>query len=186
MSIRLYWFYLIHKGKKKIEVRKNKPKDKNFNGIVWLYISKTNWKKDLAKIPFKERAFYESLVGKVVAKFKLNEVCSVECVQHSYYCDESWYQLFTTRKDLVIQDTMLDEADLECYLDGDDGYGWVVDDLEIFDKPKELNEFKTKLHIKGGCKNCPQNTGFSMPYCKTCDFLLPLTRAPQSWCYIEI
>lgn len=37
-------------------------------------------------------------------------------------------------------------------------YGWHISDLVIYDKPKELNEF----------------------YCRK-----PLTRPPQSWCYVE-
>lgn len=120
-----------------------------------------------------------SLNGKVVARFNATaeEICYLDTLD-----------VFATLKlgKSLMKRSCLTVDEMKTYLNGRNGTAIHINDLEIFDRPKELNDFKTKLHIKGGCKNCPQYTGFSMPYCKTCDFLLPLTRAPQSYCFIEI
>ena len=58
-------------------------------------------------------------------------------------------------------------------------YGLHIGDLKIYDKPKELNEFR-KL-----CK-------INLPMCDRCEYYSTwngrcenITRAPQSWCYVE-
>ena len=56
------------------------------------------------------------------------------------------------------------------------GYAWRISNLEIFDIPKELSEFYTKQKIFIGMNN----NGFDS-YLK-----VPLTKAPQSWGYIEV
>ena len=57
------------------------------------------------------------------------------------------------------------------------GYAIHISDLEIFDKPKELSEFK---HYK-------KFVSYDYTYTKKyVDWeLRPLTKAPQSWQYIE-
>lgn len=62
-------------------------------------------------------------------------------------------------------------------------YAWHISKLKIYDKPKELSEFYKECTEKvEKCKHCKQmdktpNIG--------CDGLKPLTRPPQSWCYVE-
>ena len=56
---------------------------------------------------------------------------------------------------------------------GKTGYAWHIDNLEIFDKPKEISEFwnkRKRMFVNG-----------KMLY----DHKFHLTRAPQSWCYVE-
>lgn len=48
--------------------------------------------------------------------------------------------------------------------------------LEIFDKPKELSEFK-KCELLWNCE--PHD-------CDCCRHSLPLTKAPQSYMYVEV
>lgn len=57
--------------------------------------------------------------------------------------------------------------------------GWHISDLKIYDRPKELSEFR-KL-----CK-------INLPMCDRCEYYSTwngrcenITRAPQSWCYVE-
>lgn len=57
-----------------------------------------------------------------------------------------------------------------------------INDLKIFDKPKELKEFKT-IH-KRFCEHCPTYTCMAKFHRKWC--YKPLTRAPQSYCYVEV
>ena len=61
------------------------------------------------------------------------------------------------------------------------GYAWHISDLVIYDKPKELGEFK-KINrecwysdLGLGKRDCPEckNTGCF------------IQRPPQSWCYVE-
>ena len=90
-------------------------------------------------------------------------------------------------------------------------YGWHITDLKIYDKPKELNEITSALSLKDiRCKHIEKRykTYNGKPYIKctlqncVCEFRrlgtqtdcdgyerlkepTPLTRAPQSWCYVE-
>lgn len=163
----------ILNGIKTLEIRKKFPKDY----VGWVYIYNTKTTKDgvlkLAYIgnklefilSYDKTSKYQ---GKVVARFWCDKV------DEFYDFDDD-----LCKQACVARGKMLD------YLGNKNGYAIHITKLEIFNKPKDISEFKSKLHIKGGCKNCPQNTGFSMPYCATCDFLLPLNRAPESYCYVE-
>lgn len=58
-------------------------------------------------------------------------------------------------------------------------YAWHISDLKIYDKPKELSEFR---------KPCKIN----LPMCDRCEYYSTwngrcknITRAPQGWCYVE-
>ena len=57
---------------------------------------------------------------------------------------------------------------LEKYLDGGVGYGWHISDLKIYDTPRELREFTGLRQTKFGAEPGP------------------ITRPPQSWCYVEV
>lgn len=52
-----------------------------------------------------------------------------------------------------------------------DFYGWYITAPKLFDKPKELGEFR-KVCLNGKCSDCIYEE------CK-------ITRPPQSWCYVE-
>lgn len=66
-------------------------------------------------------------------------------------------------------------------------YFWHISDLKIYDKPKELSEFKvecpTKNQINGDCNFC-KYMKFSY-YGKHPKCNAYLKRPPQSWCYVE-
>ena len=57
------------------------------------------------------------------------------------------------------------------------GYAWHISNLVIFDKPKELSEFYLY------CKD--EKCEYRNNHCSIC-YRTPLTKAPQSWCYVEI
>lgn len=83
-------------------------------------------------------------------------------------------------------------------------FAWHIDDLKIYDELKELGEFKTTPYCFNG-KNIEfkENAfGEFVPqyhdnsFCKVCKYydgdwgdcnkgFKPLTRPPQSWCYVE-
>lgn len=79
------------------------------------------------------------------------------------------------------------------YAKGKRVYGWRIADLKIYDKPKELSEFKAfcKNYYDGkGCDDCKYFIdGRSYEYDESdcgCSGRKPLERPPQSWCYVEV
>lgn len=150
----------------------------------------------------------ENLNGKVVAKFTLNKAEKISCCAVPYkkannlgyegFIDNGVYQLenddgLVFERDNIGIETMLKNDDFEKmqlkprdiynYLGGyGKFYSWHIDNLEIFDKPKELSEFKQVKYepiphtwIKG-----MKVTKKEIPVWK------PITKAPQSWCYVEV
>lgn len=55
-------------------------------------------------------------------------------------------------------------------------YAWKIDDLVVFDKPKELSEFSPS------CENYKKCPAIGCAYCDR----NYLTKAPQNWCYVEV
>lgn len=70
-------------------------------------------------------------------------------------------------------------------------YGWHISDLVIYDKPKELSEFATFCNKNvNRCANCEHylfDNDDLNGYRRWCGVYRrkPLTRPPQSWCYVE-
>ena len=77
----------------------------------------------------------------------------------------------------TILDTAIDREDINIYAKDKTLYGLHISDLKIYDKPKELSEFKT------GCKGCKEGDIY---HCKFyCYGERPLSRPPSSWQYVE-
>ena len=70
-------------------------------------------------------------------------------------------------------------------------YGWHISDLVIYDKPKELSEFRTiceglKPYQCDECEYSYSENTESGSYSECCcNNLKPLKRPPQSWRYVE-
>ncbi len=67
-------------------------------------------------------------------------------------------------------------------------YGWHISDLVIYDKPKELSEFYKRCY--SGCETCKfeswdYDLGGGKDIICTVSNKKPITRPPQSWCYVE-
>lgn len=58
-------------------------------------------------------------------------------------------------------------------------YGWHISNLKIYDKPKELSEFKRPCNKSHDCCVCDR---YDYMGHKCFD---EITRPPQSWCYVE-
>ncbi|MGN0961305.1 MAG: hypothetical protein ACI4PF_03810 [Christensenellales bacterium] len=158
-SIKLWWAYQIYLGNKKLEIRKTKLQ---YPASVDLYITKNSYK-DLDKIPEKDRKMCKSWINKVPLKFTLNKVDRIECdsEQHKKYC----------------KDSCLSQDDFIEYCNGQDLFAWHISNLKIYDKPKELSEFKFPNKPIYYEDNKKAIYGYSVG-CK-------LTRPPQSWGYVE-
>lgn len=176
---------------KKIEVRKTKPNVPTpFKVYIYCTKGEKLWKKGNSVFLDKRynrllQTFDYMLNGKVIGE---------------YVCDS-----ITT--DFLISDTCISVEDLEKYSGNKAIYGWHISNLVIYDKPKELSEFRiivkeylTKCPFRSRVYNNPNFTnGALLPgayicfadtepdYCRgQCDDAAkPLTRPPQSWCYVE-
>ena len=168
MSIRPQWVVKILNGEKTIEVRKHFPSD--YVGWVYIYCTKgkTTFEKTLAR--------YHD--GKVVARFWCDKV--EEIIYSEEDCE--WKTKSLCFEELLNKSLTHDYL-LE-YLGDNGGYAIHITKLEIFDKPKEISEF-----YKVGYGECVEPQGSLREqvienYNNALKY--QLTRAPQSWCYIEV
>lgn len=152
ISIKPKWCELIASGKKTIEVRKTRPKlETPFK--VYIYCTQGT----LADLGTIGQSMYEKRM-KVIGEFVCDEIFTL----WSGYAGENGDDCLT-----------FDER--ECYLgfneDGSNrmGYGWHISDLVIYDKPRELSEFKCAEYQYGRI-HLPAR---------------PISRVPQSWMYVE-
>ena len=163
ISIRPKWVTKILNGRKTIEVRKTAPKCEL---PCEVYIYCTKGKETVAINPYggysliPNKYHNEYFSGKVVAKFTLKKVDEIEN-------DKLW-----EIDKGFLEKTYLSFGELACYLNSNKGYAWHIDNLEILDKPKELNEFKR-------CIGYFDLGGF------TKKIYHAVEKAPQSWFYLE-
>ena len=180
LSIRLYYFYLTYKGLKTEEIRKKFPL--NFKGKIYEYVSKTNWKQDLMKIPGKEREFFKQFVGKVGLCFYCDKVEDIDCT--GFYEDLSFdkgreiesYNTDALTEEELLDKTCLTEEELFDYIGGGSGYAIHISQLEIFDRPKELWEFD----------KCVLTEDLSHDNIIFIHQRYKITKAPQNFCYVEV
>lgn len=176
MSIRPEWVVKILNGEKTIEIRKKFPKD--YVGWVYIYCTKNSFlfQTRNGKWVSKGDHFYESYnpihyEGKVVARFWVDKVGNF-----SKEIFGTYEEPFTYDQDDLLKKSCLTEKELDIYLQGKNGKAIHITKLEIFDKPKEIKEFgRVVLELRffnGG--------GYYE------EEKYPLTRAPQSYCFIEI
>jgi predicted transcriptional regulator len=180
ISIQPKWCELIASGKKTVEVRKTKPKlETPFK--VYIYETKALYK------PNGCRCFYEGK-GKVIGEFVCDKVYDLKLLPKEYYGKPAG-----TYEQFICENSCLSFDDIKAYGNGKSLYGWHISDLVIYDKPKELSEFKRFCDGVGGkigCRGCPyyyvENNESSGRYeACCCDNLRPITRAFQSWGYVE-
>ena len=195
ISIQPYWVFLIIAKtmgwvidkQKTIEVRKNFPKAEDWDKLVEIYCSKD--RKSFNRIPKEYQPLMQKFLCKVVGRWVCDKIYDIKP-----YFD---------RPDLLTQYECgwkhgkefdcLSFSEMNSYLLEDNGYGWHISDLKIYDKPKELSEFySAKCDMP--CEN--KKRGFNMDFCMAyengshfCKELIcekkRLSRPPQSWCYIE-
>ena len=183
ISIKPRFVAKILNRKKTIEIRKTMPKC-DLPIDVYIYCTKDN-SDGYLYYSFGKTIFHDKYVlikeydkrciignGKVVAKFTLNKVELIRPIALGSFLKTS-----TLENKEIIDKSCLTENEIRKYLTTMYGYAWHIDDLVIFDKPKELNEFSIrclKADVKfNGVK------GKMLAYKQ-------LTKAPQSWQFIEV
>lgn len=165
------WVEKIVKGEKIIEVRKTRPKlETPFK--CYIYCTKDKllhfWKNTKYSYvdDHSHNLFDKSLNGKVIGEFVCKGIIDhINPIMQKLSC-LSFDELIAyqgKRKTL---------------------YGWHINDLKIYDTPKELSEFK-----KAGFKT--EDRWLMDLYPNThCHYeawakKFEITRPPQSWCYVE-
>ena len=179
ISIQPKWCAKIESGAKTIEVRKTRPKiETPFKCYIYESKGKTKYWSQPMPIPYREGG------GKVIGEFVCDNIEIVNASCSDYGIDLFYYDCKTKG--------CLNERDVEKYFNipknkdlrvmKGNGYAWNISELKIYDKPKELGEFKKPCAADENCYLC-EKSGF------TPDMLLDcfnfLTRPPQSWCYVE-
>ena len=170
ISIQPKWVEKIANGEKTIEVRKTRPK---IETPFKCYIYCTKAKEDRYILERHENGFATRLDGKVIGDFICDKVYLIKNQGSSFsVADEE--QSVTNE---IARQSCLDYYDMVSYLGNKNGYGWHISDLKIYDKPKELSEFKI------GCKGCNERDTY---HCKFyCYGERPITRPPQSWMFVN-
>ena len=162
ISIQPKWCELIASGKKTVEVRKTKPKiETPFK--CYIYCTKSG--KNLIKGDISTTINFIAVNGgKVIGEFVCKGFTYIEA---GYDTNENKH-LYNTA--FIEHQMCIPDNELFDYLyksrENSGGWGWHISDLVIYDKPKELREFN----------HCGVNYHFNPP----------ITRPPQSWCYVEV
>ena len=167
ISIQPQWAEKIAKGEKTIEVRKTAPQEVPFKCYIYETQGRTEtpWVDEDGHFIYKGR-------GQVIGEFICNNASELDYV---YYWNNG-YEF----------ETCLTYRQVADYGKGKTLYGWHISDLKIYDRPRELSDFYRECK-----KPCKPNKGKIL--CITtkslkmngCNGKIPLTRAPQSWQYIE-
>lgn len=176
ISIKPEWVKEILNGKKTIEIRKTAPKC-DLPIEVYIYCTKGG-RMELEEVldgQYSLCAYHpesykpKDIRGKVVAKFTLREV--TQYINGNNVTKDSGYMFGDAEREGVYEKACLSYEAAEKYCPDESFYAWHISDLVIFDKPKELSEFKTyKTYNLGDLHNCH----------------LSLTKAPQSFMFIEV
>ena len=211
ISIKPQYVADILNGKKTLEIRKTCPEIfkrlKPYEGAsfdVYIYATKKYdeclWYKKDSKCYVLNygKPTNDYLNGKVVAKFTLNKVEEIK-LPYTYFGTNKWVggehertlQTETLDEKDILKLSCLTEEEIYKYLDfkhspNNVGYAWHIDNLVVFDKPKELKEF-----YKVGCEEYFEKHVFVdhpnfRPIYESELKQFQLTRAPQSWCYVEV
>lgn len=162
ISIQPKWCELIASGKKTVEVRKTKPKlETPFK--VYIYCTKPFYRKG-------DGCFQGKYCGKVIGEFVCDEI---ECFTTDYRANKEQTERISKLSCVSWLGMAEYEINSHCL------YGWHISNLVIYDKPRELSEFKKHN------RTCYyDHLGLATPKCKDCKDC-QVTKPPQSWCYVE-
>ena len=200
ISIQPQWCEKIFNGEKTIEVRKTAPKIE-MPFTVYVYQTKIKGKKGDSFMVVD--ALNENLgCGKVIGSF----VCdSVEEYEGEFWDDDTYERIqepwepsdfaeygeyeydtigengeFYGKGIELSKQSCLSWNELRKYVGQGlkDFYGWHIIEPKLFDKPRDLGEFKHKIKVPWAWQENGKAIGYFYKW-------QPITRAPQSWVYCE-
>lgn len=173
-SLKPYYYYLIAEEKKKIEVRKSALK--NLPQDIAFYMSKDE--KSFAKIPKEFQEKYRKYFGKIGMRVICDEVDKWKYLPDCYSEDKDEKMYYISSADGAAACLTYDE--IENYGESKTLYGWHISDLKIYDKPRELSEFRISCNRKNLCYSCNRFTGKPWDICNS-----TITRPPQSYMRVK-
>lgn len=179
ISIRPKWVEKIANGEKTIEIRKNRPKLATpFKCYIYcsaggdkLWVRDAAWRERWMNGPIaflvnaKDCGEMNLGNGRIIGEFTCDRIYELAPLNHAP--DDVEKQACLTREEIVN------------YLKGT-GYGWHISDLLIYDRPRELSEFR---RATDPCDSCHAEYTWECTDCKKLGG--DIKRAPQSWCYVE-
>lgn len=191
ISIRPKWCELIANGKKTIEVRKSRPKIATpFKCYIYCtkdrHLTFCRGKRYCYADDHTHNAFDITCNGTIIGEFVCDSIDT--------YDDDTIFSFrhedYARWNDFDLDRACIHPEDFQNYSDGEWLYGWHIADLKIYDKPRELGEFwfPPELYCeKELCGGCPfdQIADVNGEYSYDCEWRRPLSRAPQSWRYVE-
>ena len=196
-SIKPYWLYLILIGKKTVEIGKTFPKSEDWSKTVFLYCSKDMRSFNL--IPPKDRVWMLEYLGKVACKFVCGRIDTIgkRGINNNFdYCYQSLNVFGNDDIEVeitAIQKSCIPKVDLNAY--GATSmrlFAWHISNIVIYDKPRELGEFKAfcKSYYDGDrcddCKYFIDGRGYEFDESDCgCNGAKPIERPPQSWMFVE-
>ena len=169
ISIRPEWCEKICRGEKTVEVRKTRPK---LETPFKCYIYRT---KGTVPHIINDKWVQMEVGGTVIGEFTCDRIDRLAPANEPY-------GIYDIDDDYVLQ-TCLENGALWDYGHGTPLYGWHISDLKIYDPLKKLTEFYTWKK----CKSCSKS-GYESTACiydENCMVPVAITKAPQSWCYVE-
>lgn len=197
LSIKPQWIEKIINKEKTIEIRKSKPSCE-LPCKVYIYCTKNNGKW-IGQYPFYKLCDKKlnDLNGKVVGEFTLNKITKHEKNFIDFNDDICYNFKVVDVKNAGFDTDALLLVDFDAFVEtyGNDKplYAWHIDNLKIYDKPKELSEFssfipnnKCEKHENGfACDKCDaydkeHDTCLALYYCHK-----PIKRPPQSYMFVE-
>lgn len=165
ISIKPQWCDLIATLKKTIEIRKTKPNiEVPFKVYIYCtqdkyveFVNHNNWRCN----------------GKIIGEF----ICdNLEVLFDTNGNPENY---ITEILPNILKRAALTFNEFQNYVNSraskNSIYGWHISNLVIYDKPKELGEFRKPVDCHRGKQR------FDCEGCWDCE----ITRPPQSWCYVE-
>lgn len=195
ISIKPKWCELIASGKKTIEVRKTRPKCATpFK--CYIYCTKDKgilfWtgKRYAYADDRSHNSFDVCGNGKAIGEFICNKIDRLAVCGY----DNSDMKLRRVDDNLTVYNLDYDYlnkcrlslGELKNYANGSELFGWHISNIVIYDKPKDLDDFMAFGKTHCDQKNCGDCLYMGIDgICDVKDIGQPMTRPPQSWCYVE-
>lgn len=193
MSIHPKWCELIADGKKTVEIRKTVPREffreyaKESNGKcgdyfepfkVYIYCTKADSYFDASDRFWLYSPPHDTPIqgnGKIIGEFVCDKITELAPINKA--------------DDSLEEKACLSREEIVRYLKGK-GYAWHISDLVIYDKPKGLGAFRVRCveydKDEPMCGDCRYyHDHYEYPAECVCEGMKPITRPPQSWCYVE-
>lgn len=167
VSINPNWCKMITSGEKTIEVRKTRPKKTPFKAYIYETRGFQKVGNDNLNCTVSGNGS-----GAVIGEFVCDRAFDIE-----YEDDEGYNESYTP---LGFSDCLSDEQ-FDGYLRGENGYGWHITNLVIYDQPKCLTDFKRPCQNNFLCEAC----GMWSEHRGCGNAALQIKRPPQSWMYVE-